>query len=698
MDIMTATDVTQPTQDPNVEGAAPQDIDPSRKALLDFWYEEIKNTRDDKKTVEAFKRMRDGMKIVARGSSDEDWIKSDNYVMPILNRHVNLAVSTLYARNPQVLVKRKERILFKIWDGNSQTASSAFQAFQAGDPSQLPVLQDIATGQQYMQLLDKIAKTLRICWQHFMNEQEFNYKLQLKSAVRRAKTNGVAYAVIDYQRVMEPRPDLQASILDMTSKIAEIEHAMQDQQEGDDFDEEKLEAEQLRLNLQDIQNNPDMVTTEGPVLSFPRSTSIFVDRKCTDLRTLAGARWVAHEIPMTEEDIETIYGVDFDEDGGATEYKDETVKKAKDARQFRVYRVWDRKNQQEFTICDGYKDFLKEPSTPPLKMNRFFPVFPLVFNATESEEYMYPPSDVWLARHPQDELNRARQGIREHRKANKPFYAVAKGALEEDDKNKLANHAAHEVIEFGAMGPGDDITKKMQRPALNPIDPAQYDTKGHIEDVMRSVGTQQANLGPTSGATATESSIAENSRQASQSDNIDDLDEWLTEIAKAGGQLLLSELPKDKALEIAGPGAAWPDMPETRVQVAMDIELEIEAGSSGRPNRAAELADMERAAPYLQNLPGVNPAPFVKKYLQLLNIDLEEGMAEGMPSIQAINAAMSAQARGAMPMGAPPPAGASPNAQGAAGAHNAPTPQQPVGSQPAHPPPGAGNVPMANHS
>ena len=66
-----------------------------------------------------------------------------------------------------------------------------------------------------------------------------------------------------------------------------------------------------------------------------------------------------------------------------------------------------------------------------------------------------------------------------------------------------------------------------------------------------------------SGATATETSIAENSRMSSTSDNVDDLDEWLTEITKSGGQLMLMQLSKQTIEEIVGPGAAWPDMPPT---------------------------------------------------------------------------------------------------------------------------------------
>jgi hypothetical protein len=49
---------------------------------------------------------------------------------------------------------------------------------------------------------------------------------------------------------------------------------------------------------------------------------------------------------------------------------------------------------------------------------------------------------------------------------------------------------------------------------------------------------------------------------------------------------------------------------------------------------------MERGMPYLLQLPGINPYPLGRKYSDLLEIDLDDVIVEGMPSIQAINAQM----------------------------------------------------------
>ncbi len=661
----------------------PQGADPARVKVITAWVDRIKRSADHH--GKAFKRMDKCMKIAAQGTEDDEWAAS-SYVVPVLTRHINVTVAQLYAKHPETIVKRKERMLYQLWDGKQETAAAALQAVQAGDVTQLPILEDIAQAQQYIMLLDRISKSMQICWEYFMGEQEYDYKSQLKAMVRRTKVCGVGYVKLGFQRAFEPNPEITARIGDVTSKLALIERLAEEGQE-DPRDDEGQNAEQLRTLLADLQNDKDIIVREGPVLSFPRSKDLIIDKNCRHLKTLAGARFVAEVYDLDPEEIEEIYKVDVKDNYTKFTKKDSG---GKEMDKCRVYEIWDRKARQALTVCEGYHDYLKEPKTPDVNLERFWPHFPLVFNEIESEDELYPPSDVWLARHPQEEINRSRQGLREHRIANRPWYAARHGALEEKDKTRLSDHAAHELVELHGLGPGDEVGKLIQRGPSIAIDPAQYDVEGHFQDILRTVGSQEANLGPTSGATATETSIAENSRQSGQSDNIDDLDDLLTNLARSGGQLMLQELSKETVIEIAGPGAAWPEYAGTRSEIVKDLALEIEAGSSGRPNRAAELADMERAAPTLIQLPGVNPKPFVKKYFNLLNIDLDEGIVEGMPSIQAVNALLAKPA--AQPSTGDP--ATDPAAQGDKGGQNAPAPAGGQNqSQPAYPAPASGMAP-----
>jgi hypothetical protein len=290
-----------------------------------------------------------------------------------------------------------------------------------------------------------------------------------------------------------------------------------------------------------------------------------------------------------------------------------------------------------------------------------------------------------------DLINRSRQGVREHRMANRPKYIIARGALEEKDLDKLESAPAHSVLEIDGLRPEDDIAKKVQRFPNIGIDPNQYETGTSYGDIEKSVGAQESMLGGTSNSTATESSIAENSRSVSNADNIDELDDLLTALARAVGELMLMELSKETVMEIAGPGCAWPEMQPTREEVSKDLYLQIKAGSSGRPNKALELANIERAVPYLLQLPGINPQPLAKKYADLLEIDINELYIPNMPSIVAQNAAKPFDSAGGAGAQVQPGTGdpaTDPAQQGGQGANNAPVAQarQP-GPQPAFPAP-----------
>ncbi len=671
---------------------------PARAALVKKW--EAKVLKAVKHWEKDFNKMKQCMDIAETGSMSKEWVEAKNYVVPIIARHINQEVASLYARHPTTIVKRKKRMLFKIWDGKPETAQAALEAFNMGDMTQAALIDDIMQGQQYMMLVDKIAKTLEILWSYYLGEQEFDYKAQLKALVRRVKTAGVGYVKLGFQRILEQNPEFESRISDMTSKIDATQRLMEAVAKGEEtMPPDSPDIEQLRLNLKDLQEDATMIVREGIVLSFPKPRSIVPDIHTKHLRSLAGAEWVAEHIgDFSPERVKELYKVDLPK-GQYTTYKDRASDGTNSNVEEHCCRIWeihDKVNRQVLTICEGYSEFIKEPATPKVHLERFWPYFPLVFNEVESEETIFPPSDVWNARHIQDEYNRNRQGLREHRQANIPWYAIRNGALSEADRNRLKNHAPHEIVEFNGMGPQDDINKLIQRGPVIAIDPPQYDVEGNWADMLRVVGATQASIGPTSGDTATESSIAENNRQTTQSSATDDLDDLLTNLARSAAQLMLAELDLQTVIEIAGPGAAWPEMEMSREEIAKDLQLDIEAGSSGRPNRAAELADMERAAPTIMQLPGISPAPIAKKYLNLLNIDVEETYVEGLPSITALNQAMG---KPQQPPGEKPGDPNAPSAQGGQGSQNAAKPAQSAPqSQPAYPPTTSGSSPASGAS
>jgi hypothetical protein len=163
--------------------------------------------------------------------------------------------------------------------------------------------------------------------------------------------------------------------------------------------------------------------------------------------------------------------------------------------------------------------------------------------------------------------------------------------------------------------------------------------------------------------------------------NVDDLDDLLTELARSGGQIMLGELDPATAKEIAGAGAAWPQL--DRKAIAGELQLSVEAGSSGRPNKAQDIANLERIMPFLIQMPGINGEWLAREVVKRMDdrIDPSDAVESGAMSAMAMNSS----AKG--PGGGPPQPGETPGGPPPAVAGGADNAEQPLGPerQPARP-------------
>jgi hypothetical protein len=656
---------------------------PARAALVKDWIDKV--LRAKKHWKKPFDRMREDMDFYMGkqwSSSDTD----DRYVANIVQRHVAQRVSQMYAKNPKFTAKRRDTLDFAVWDGemssiqNVQTVMMASdQTGMPPDPMALQLVEDIKQGYDKRRMLEKVAKTMEIVAHHQIQEQQPVFKGQMKQLVRRTCVTGVGFLKLGYNRVMEKRPEDVEKITDITEQITMIERLTADRTDAIFTDEDKR-LEQLRLMLKDLQAKQDVIVREGVVFDFPLSPTIIPDTKCRQLNGFVGAEWVAQEFILDVEEVKEIYKVDLGK--AFTAYQDPNGGAGDDDRKsVVVWEIYSKKDGLLYVVADGYHEFLKEPAAPPLALERFWPFFSLIFNEVESDKDIYPPSDVRLLMPVQREYNRARQSLREHRFANRPAYATYDGALSEKDIINLQSHPANAVIRLNNLNPGQAVNSILQPIQHSPIDAALYDTSMLLDDMMRLVGSQEANLGGTGGSTATEVSVAEGSRMSSLSSNVDDIEDFLSDLARATGQVLLLEMDEMTVKKIAGPGAVWPHL--TSAEVAQELFLEVEAGSNGRPNKAIQIQNFERLAPTLLQIPGISPEWLAREAIKRLDdgMDVKDAIASGLQSIVAMNSAKSVTQSG---MGDP---ATDPAMQGGAGAMNAPAPMVAPGADgPAAPP------------
>ncbi|MEY9184703.1 hypothetical protein ABIG06_006251 [Bradyrhizobium sp. USDA 326] len=556
--------------------------------------------------------------------------------------------------------------------------------------SGIDIMMDAARVKNENIMIDKLARTLQLLYGYEVDNQPHPFKAMMKMTVRRAITTGVGYVKLGFERVMEERPDLEKGIADTSERLATLERLSADQ--ADELtDEDDAEAEQLRLLLQDLMQQKNIFVREGLTYDYPLSFNIIPDTKCIELKHWTAADWVAEEFLLSCDEIEEIYGVDVR--GHCQEYNHSDLNgpdpvalarswSAGDARDGNsldqkekravVWEIYCRRDGLVYVVCDGFVDFLREPAGPEIFNERFYPWYALVFNECDDERELFPPSDVRLMRDMQLEYNRCREGLKEQRIAARPFTAVVSGSLDEEDLTKLTERAANDVVELNALQPNQDIKNLLQAYAGPGIDPNLYEVNPVYEDILRTTGIQEANLGGTSNATATQAQIAEGSRMTSMGSNIDDLNDLLTELARNGGQILLREMSQDRVKKIVGVGAVWPSNGAAQ-DIANEVLLEIEAGSMGRPNAAQEVANAQRIYPLLIQLPGIDPEFLAKDLLRRLDdrLDLTEAFKSSMPSIVAMNGAASRPTA--------PGAGMGPGASaGPQGAMNAATPAGPA--------------------
>ena len=611
-----------------------------RAALVKEWCERIRSAK--KKFKGDFDRMKENMEFVAGYQWDgQQQMNDDRYTVNLTLRAVNQKAATLYARNPKMVVEPRKKRNFQIWDRKMETLMAALMESQmlrmsGGEPplGALALLTDFQQGTTYETMVRAVCETLEMAYQYQMDIQTPEFKTQAKQWVRRTCVCGVGYVSVSFCREQEYENKLTSTHTrtNVADQVARARNILNSIKEGE-VDAESAEVETLKslfatIGVSEQSTGGDV--SEHLIFDFPPSTSVIVDPCCRSLKGFIGAHWICREFVLPLDFVKGFYErpdmkvggelLTFNENG---EEIDTTASNSEDHRHsVRVWVVRSLDTKEDFTLVDGYKDFVDSPK-PVDPVRGFWNVFSLTFNDVETEgkckATIYPPSDVDLLKSAQKEWNRSRQELRKQRIANAPKYVGPDGVLTEEDIMKLASATANQFIPLKGLAAGQD-PQTVLRPLVHaPIDPALYTSDHLSQDMLLSSGLQEANIGPAQpNVTATVGTIAEQSRMTVASSNVDDLDDALTALAACGGEMLLREMSKQTVERIVGVGAVWPDDPVLRADFLNEVSMQIQAASSGRPNRALEIANFERLAPMLLQA-GANPQAVIKEAIKRLD-------------------------------------------------------------------------------
>ena len=629
-------------EDKNTDEAAP----PAEEAAVTRLISRIRTARE-KWTQQAFKRIKENMDFAAGIQwAGQKGLRSEKYVVNLTLRNVNQKVSTLYARNPVAEFQRRKRLDYQLYDGKLesiiplvQQATASGLALAGIPPEARATLFDFMAGMSHREMVDRVGKTLEILYQWSFDEHDPDMKEQMKALVRRVVTCGVGYVRVGFERDVECMITSEGVGNSQLETIKRIKFMLDKVEEGE-IDRDSAQMEDLRQLLHsfgavegDLTNQ--MKVSEKLIFDCLRPTSVIPDDCCTNLKGFVGAKWIAIEYVLPVEDVNAYFEIDIQASGDTTLYSEGGIEEKYGStpepdkpKKVCLFEVFNKTTQTRCFVVDGYKKYVLTPEPLAQKVYGFWPVKALTFNDIESEPgrevVLFPPSDVELIRHPQKEWNRTREDLRSHRTANIPAYITMKNYLTQADKDKITAAVPNQVIELEASLPQGMTPDQLVAPKTKvPIDPQVYDTTPLQQDVLFSVGAQEANLGqPNPQGTATGQNIAEQSRLTAGNSNVDDLDDLLSWMARVGGEILLQEFSEDSVRRIVGQGAAWPVSPQEREDFLNSIYLVSKAASSGRPNKAVEVQNWQLLAPILQ-ASGANPQFMVRETIRRIDDQID---------------------------------------------------------------------------
>ena len=620
------------------------------KNSVSAWIGKVKSAKQQRKND--YKRMRDNMNFAAGLQwPGQKTMDDSRYVVNIVNKAVNEKVAMLYARNPQAEYQRRKRLDFQLYDGKLENLVPLVQqAMQVGGimmlpPEQQALLADYMHGMQEREMIDRVGKTLEIVFQYQLDEQdeeEGEFKLQMKQLVRRVVTTSVGYVRAKFVRETSAGVTTTGAYNTVVNMGLKAKGLMEKAEKGE-LDRTKPQQQQLNelttaLGVAIPDRMAQGSVKEGMVFDFLPSTSVIPDPRCRQLKGFVGAKWIAIEYVLQVCDVNSIFGCDIKPSVSAKSTETGVQRPRNQAEQRKageelcvLYEVLNKETKTHCFVAEGFDKWVLEPQQLTPNVRGFWPVAALTFNDTEVEDGLpasiFPPSDVELMRHPQKEWNRSREELRKHRKANRPMYLAQKGVLTTDDKEAMQNASSNQVVELQGLTQGTDIKSVFAPRPQIPIDGALYDTSSCMQDIQMSIGSQSANLGPVpASATATGQTISEQSRMTVTSSNIDDLDDFLSTLARISGEMCLREMSVETVKQLAGPGAVWPNDPQQREVYLNHVYLITKAASSGRPNKVMELNNWRFIAPILQAA-GANPQFLVRESIRRVDDQLDPEQA-----------------------------------------------------------------------
>lgn len=459
-----------------------------------------------------------------------------------------------------------------------------------------------------------------------------NLKRGAKKTVRSALSVGPGwFKALTYSQKM-PAPLIEKQLRDEQASLELLAAQKREMTEGDSPESVELQMEQIKITMQGLAAKIAKSKRYGMTVDFVRADDIQVSLDIASTSDYLDSDWMSEDmyIPfasmkarfpnLTEDDFKgaTKYyqrntGSDspVDMDGPGTDDRNAEGQYSRSAPSgnssggkpvefVKIVELWDRRDGMIKTFIDGVKRWAVPPYAPPQATSRFYGYFRLAFYEVDGQRH--PQSLVMRLAKLQDEYSSCRSNWRTVRARSLPGLVFNEGSITPEDARKLSNNAIGELI---GINPTDGAATPLQNliiaKPLPTINPALYATEPITADMERISGVQEALQSSAAGQpkTATEANIEQTGFASRTNADRDVLEDLLDDLAQYTLETAIQECPAEWVQRLAGPKAFWPYGMDVQDILGL-VEISIDAGTTGKPNAAAEKAAWATILPILE--------------------------------------------------------------------------------------------------
>jgi|SRR5882724_1114039 len=481
-----------------------------------------------------------------------------------------------------------------------------------------------------------------------------------------------------------PAPQLEQELSTQQDQLAAIQAAKAKLAEGESQDPD---ADELAIQERITGLNARLAKKKryGMMIDSVRAEDIQVSLDVADLADYKDARWMSNDIYVekstlrtrfprfTEDDVkaaasyfqrtapvhtevmDTVIGDNAAEVGQFSKTEQNTGGGTEKQTEFaKIIEIWDRDAQLIRTLVDGVKMWAVEPYPPPQATKRFYSFFYLAFYPVDGKRH--PQSLSWRLRKLQDEYSSCRSNERVCRERSLPGIIFNSGALDHDEAKKISEGVIGEYL--GIKTAADEPLQNVfiAKP-ISTFNPQLYNTEPILRDMQVVSGVQEALQQADSGSdrkTAAEVHTEQAGFQSRTSADRDTLEDVLDDLAEYTAECAIQECPLSWVQRVAGKNAFWLGPDDITGTPGMDVEdlltmveVEIDAGTTGKPNAGADKAAWAQILPLLEKSliqiralqtadPGLAAAliQVLRETLKRLDdrLDIDEFIPQGTPT------------------------------------------------------------------